>query len=180
MDDGGDNAFRFSIPPIDMPPSPESQHEAFTDIACRLVICLSIADKEKIDPAYILAHCDRICDVYTCAGFNLFSEFKHELRTNLRNALRRARRAFLKHGFMCPRSEYPEFLRILKETGWHTGHTDAQEDYDAVVAELVRRRRSLAASPGLERGSSLNAAGGGNGLRDNADGPISALGLGGG
>jgi hypothetical protein len=45
-------------------------------------------------PAYVLAYFDRLCSIYACAGFNLFTEFQHEMRTDLRNALRKARRAF--------------------------------------------------------------------------------------
>jgi hypothetical protein len=70
------------------------------------------------------------------AGFNLLTEFQQELRTDLHNALRTARRAFLKHGFMCPRSEYPKFSKILRDTGWRTDKREAQDDYDAVAAEL--------------------------------------------
>jgi hypothetical protein len=82
-----------------------------------------------------VAACERICAGYARAGFNLLSEFQTELKTDLHAALRKARRA-LTYGFMCPRSEYPEFLRILKATGWWTDGREAQEDYDAVIAEL--------------------------------------------
>jgi hypothetical protein len=101
------NPFHFSVLPFDpMPdeptaPSVEVQEEALADICYQLISYLTIAANSKADTtrvAYILACCDRICDVYACAGFNLFSEFKHELRTDLRSALRKARRAFLKHG----------------------------------------------------------------------------------
>jgi hypothetical protein len=66
-------------------PSPEVQQEALTDICSQLVTYLTAAANDKTDPiriAHILAHCDRICDVYACAGFSLFAEFKHELRTD--------------------------------------------------------------------------------------------------
>jgi hypothetical protein len=100
MDDDSD-PFHFSVLPIDpLPdeeptePSFEVQKEALDDICSQLVTYLTAAAKDKSDPlrpAYILAHCDRICDVYACAGFNLFSEFQQELRTDLRTALRKVR-----------------------------------------------------------------------------------------
>jgi hypothetical protein len=94
--------FYFSVLPIDDPdeptlPSLETQEKAFNDIACQLITYLTDAEKDKSDPmrpAVILAHCDRICDVYICSGFNLFGEFQKELRSDLPNALRRARRAY--------------------------------------------------------------------------------------
>jgi hypothetical protein len=100
--------FFYRILPIDpmtdgepTVPSLGVQQEALSDISVQLIRYLIAAAKNKSDslrPAIILAHCDRLCDVYTCAGFNLFAEFKHELRTDLRTALRRARWTFLKHG----------------------------------------------------------------------------------
>jgi hypothetical protein len=90
------NPFRFSIPPIDMPPSPEAQHEVFADVACQLITNLSIADKsDSWESAYVLACCDRLCDLYRCLGFDLLAEFRREMRTDLRNALRKARRAYV-------------------------------------------------------------------------------------
>jgi hypothetical protein len=91
--------FYFSILPVDdpdepMPPSPELQREALDDISCQLITHLIAATNNKSDPAVILAHCDRICDVYVCAGFNLFSEFQHQLRTDLAAALRKARQVY--------------------------------------------------------------------------------------
>jgi hypothetical protein len=91
MDDDGANPFRFSIPPTAMPPSPEVQAEVFADVAANL----NIADKS--DPwqsAYVLACCDRLCDLYCCLGFDLLAEFRREMRTDLRSALRKARRVY--------------------------------------------------------------------------------------
>jgi hypothetical protein len=97
MCDDGDNPFRFSIPPTAMPPSLEAQAAAFDDIAVQLIANLTIAQKDTSDPqrpAVVLAFCDRACSIYCCAGFALLAEFQHELRTDLRTALRKARRSF--------------------------------------------------------------------------------------
>jgi hypothetical protein len=95
MDDR-DNPFRFSIPPTAMPPSSEAQAAAFNDIAVQLIANLNIAARDKSDwqLAYVLACCDRVCSLYALVGYDLMAEFQHELRTDLRGALRRARRAY--------------------------------------------------------------------------------------
>jgi hypothetical protein len=52
------------------PPSAEPQEEALADISYQLIAALTAA-KDQSDPmwpAYILAHYDRVCDVYACAG----------------------------------------------------------------------------------------------------------------
>jgi hypothetical protein len=101
MYDDSDSPFRFSIPPTAMPPSLAAQAEAFQDVAVQLIANLNLAAKDKSDPwpsAYVLACCDRVCSIYACAGFDLLAEFQHELRTDLRNALRKARQAFLDDG----------------------------------------------------------------------------------
>jgi hypothetical protein len=158
------NPFHFSVLPIDpmdppTPPSAETQEEAFTDVAVQLITNLTIVAKDTSDPwraIRILGHCQGMLDAYIRAGFNLLIAFQHDLKADPVGALREARRAFLAYGFKCPRSEYPEFLRILKATGWRTDDREAQEDYDEVVADLFdddgcRRRppdRSVARADG--------------------------------
>ena len=93
MDDR-DNPFRFSIPPTAMPPSSEAQAEAFNDIAIQLISHLNIDKSDPWQSAYVLACCDRVCSLYALVGYDLMAEFQHELRTDLRGALRRARRAY--------------------------------------------------------------------------------------
>jgi hypothetical protein len=96
MDDDG-NPFRFSIPPTAMPPSLAAQEDAFADVAVQLIIHFDIAIRGTSDmtqAALVLAHCDRACDLYSCTGYTMLAEFKHELRTDLRGALRKARRAY--------------------------------------------------------------------------------------
>jgi hypothetical protein len=88
------NPFHFNVL---APPSLETQEEAFSDIAIQLVTHLTVAVKDTSDmtqAAYVLAHCDRVCDVFSCAGYQVFAEFKRELRSDLRSALRKARQTF--------------------------------------------------------------------------------------
>jgi hypothetical protein len=92
-----ESPFRFSIPPTSMPPSLQAQQDAFADVAVQLIIHFDIAVTGTSDmtrAAYVLAHCDRVCSIYSIVGYTLLSDFQRELRTDLRSALRRARRVY--------------------------------------------------------------------------------------
>jgi hypothetical protein len=139
--------FHFSVLPIDpenpfnpRPPSPEIEQEALTDILCQLVTHLTAAAKvSRSDPfraIRVLANCERICAEYT--GFILLADFQRELKTNLRSALRKARRAFLREAFLCRKDEFPAYLQTMRDTGWRSSHAEAQADFDQVVHELFQ------------------------------------------
>jgi hypothetical protein len=83
---------RCIYPPTPAPP--ELQEKVFNDIAVQLVTRWDIAAKDTFDStrlAYILADCDRMCDIYSRAGFYQLAKFQTELRSDLPAALHKAR-----------------------------------------------------------------------------------------
>jgi hypothetical protein len=154
-----DNPFHYSVLPIDpdfpdnpRPPLPENQQMAFDDIINQLIANLAIAAKDKSDPLRpfrVLAACKSIVESYTSAGFDMFNEFEHALKNDLHNALRMARRIFLRQLFLAPPHQYPAFRQTLMEIGWTSSHREAQQDYDEICRELFEddgrwRREALA------------------------------------
>jgi hypothetical protein len=137
--------FTYSVLPFDhefpynpRPPLPEAQQMAFDDVINQLIAKLAVAAKDRSDPLRpirVLAACQAIVSSYTQAGFHLFDEFDHALRHDLHNALRMARRVFLRAMFLAPPHQSQDFLKVLRETQWCTGG-EAGEDYDMVVREL--------------------------------------------
>jgi hypothetical protein len=139
------NSFHYSVLPFDpdqpydpRPPSPESQEIAFDDVINQLISKLAVAAKDRSDPLRpirVLAACHSIVSSYTAEGFDMFAPFEHALKTDLHNALRMARRLFLRGMFLAPPHQSQDFLKVLREIGWRTSG-EAGEDYDSVVEEL--------------------------------------------
>jgi hypothetical protein len=154
--------FSFSDfdPNDDRPALPSVQREALTDIQCQLVTHLVIAAKDKTDPfkaIRTLANCQKILAEYAAANFDLLAAYQHELKTNLRSALREARRTFFREAFLSrSMEEFATYKQVMLDAGWRTSHSEALEDYNTVVAEMFdgdflrpsaleeRRRRSHA------------------------------------
>jgi hypothetical protein len=140
-DDDDTSPFRLNIPPIDLifeEPPADTQQMALDDIITQLISNLATAAKDKADPLRpfrILAACHSIANAYTSAGFSIFDEFEHALQHDLHNALRMARRVFLRAMFLAPPHQFPEFISVLRETEWRTSG-EAGEDYNMVVREL--------------------------------------------
>jgi hypothetical protein len=141
-----DDPFFFhylSLPenPRDRPSGqPENEQRAFDDVINELIGALAVAAKDRSDPLRpfrILTACHSIAESYTEAGFDIFAEFEHALRHDLHNALRMARRIFLRNGFLLPypSNQYAAFKQVLTETGWRNSG-EAGGDYRMVVEEL--------------------------------------------
>src|SRR6516165_3454366 len=126
------------IPNDPRPPSPETEEMALHDICVQLITNLTKAAKDRSDPLgpiRILAHCVHIVEDYASEGFVELAQFRNELQSDLHNALRKARRFFLREFFLCSKAAHPRFLQTLADTGWmHRG--EAGEDYEQVVHEL--------------------------------------------
>jgi hypothetical protein len=89
-----------------------------------------------------------VASAYTEAGFDIFAEFEQALRTDLHNALRMARRVFLRNGFLLPypSDQYAAFKQVLTETGWRNSG-ESGEDYRLAEKEVFHadgRMRSWA------------------------------------
>ena len=141
MLDDDTSLFRLKIPPVDLifeAPPPTTQQMAFDDIINQLIGHLAAAARDKSDPlrvVRILTACHSITSAYTEAGFDIFAEFEQALRHDLHNALRMARRVFLRSMFLAPPHEQQAYLQTLRDTGWRTSG-ESGEDYDRVVHEL--------------------------------------------
>jgi hypothetical protein len=140
--------FHYRILPID-PDFPDNsrrptaaiQQEALTDILCQLVTYLTAAAKtSRSDPFQafrVLANCEKILDSYASANFTLLADYQHLLKTNLRAALRQARRAFIREAFLCRNmEEFSTYKQVMLDAGWCTSHPEAMADYNQIVAEL--------------------------------------------
>ena len=126
------STFHYRILPIDPDfpdtprrPSPEIQQEALTDVLCQLVTYLTAAAKNsRTDPFQafrVLANCEKILDGYASANFTLLADFQHLLKTNLRAALRQARRAFFREAFLCrSMEEFSTYKQVMLDAGWRT------------------------------------------------------------
>jgi hypothetical protein len=121
------------------PPSAQTQQEALTDILVQLVTALAAAAKDKSDPlraVHVLIKCDQILADYASEQFDLLGEYQHLLKTNLRAALRQARRAFFREAFLSrSMEEFATYKKVMVDAGWRTTHTEAMEDYRQVVSE---------------------------------------------
>ena len=159
MLDDKNNPFTYSVLPFDLefpdnprPPAPEAEEDALHHICVQLVTNLTSAAKEsRSDPLKairVLAYCVAILDDYANDGFTGLAEFRDELQTDLHNALRKARRFFLRQMFLCSKDKQPAYLQTLRDTGWRTSNAEALEDYNTVVEELFDgdhfRRSTLA------------------------------------
>jgi hypothetical protein len=136
--------FHYSVLPFSevlddtRPPTREAEEMALHDICVQLIFNLTIAAKDKSDPLgpiRILAHCVHIVEDYAGEGFTQLAQFRNELHSDLHNALRKARRFFLREFFLCSEAAHPRFLQTLRDTGWTT-KGEAGEDYRLVVEEL--------------------------------------------
>jgi hypothetical protein len=143
-----DDAFTYSVLPLDPddpdnpgPPLPEAQQMALDDVVDQLISKLVVAAKDRSDPlraVRVLSACHAIARAYADDGFDIFTEFERALRTDLHNALRMARRVFLRNGFLLqyPSSEYAAFKQVLTETGWRMSDPEARQDLQMVEREL--------------------------------------------
>jgi hypothetical protein len=149
------NPFKLNIPPIDLifeAPPPATQQMAFDDIITQLIGQLAAAARDRSDPVRpvrILTACHSIASSYTEAGFDIFAEFEEALRTDLHNALRMARRVFLRAGFLLPypSDQYAAYKQALTETGWRMSDPEAAADYRQAEKEVFHadgRMRSWA------------------------------------
>jgi hypothetical protein len=133
--------FHLNVPPIDLifeAPPQDTQQQAFDDIINQLISNLASAAKDKRDPLRpfrILSACHAVASAYTEAGFGIFAEFEQALRTDLHNALRMARRVFLRAMFLAPPHQSQDFLKVLRETEWRNSG-EAGKAYQMVVEEL--------------------------------------------
>jgi hypothetical protein len=126
------------IPDDPRPPSPETEEMALHDVCVQFITLFTAAAKDRSDPLgpiRILAHCVHILDDYAGEGFTQLAEFRNELQSDLHNALRKARRFFLREFFLCSEAAHPRFLQTLRDTGWTTKGESGQ-DYQMVVEEL--------------------------------------------
>jgi hypothetical protein len=136
-----DNPFHFSVLPFPSklrPPSPATQQAVLDDISRQLIVFLSLAKKDKRNPfraLSILANCERVLDVYTSAGYDQLSEFKHALQTDLRTALRMARRYFIRQVLLSSKEELPDIMEEFYATGWKY-RGEALKDYKIVEAHI--------------------------------------------
>jgi hypothetical protein len=141
-DDTSLNPFHLNIPPVDLifeEPPLETQQRAFDDIINQLIANLATAAKDRADPLRpfrVLAACQDIVSTYSHAGFHLFDEFEQALRHDLHNALRMARRVFLRAMFLAPPHQHQDFLKVLREIDWRMSDREAAADYRQVVEEL--------------------------------------------
>jgi hypothetical protein len=161
--------FVYRILPIDPDfptnprrPSPEIQQEALTDVLCQLVTYLAAAAKaSRSDPfkaIRVLANCERILDSYASANFDLIGEYQRLLKTNLRAALRQARRTFFREAFLSrSMEEFSTYRQTMVDAGWRMSHPEAFEDYNTVVEEMFEGDR-LRASALQERKRRSNMA----------------------
>ena len=78
----------------------------------------------------------KVLDSYATANFNLVADFQHLYKTNLRAALRQARRTFFLEAFLCRNmEEFSTYKQVMLDAGWmYRG--EAREDYDQIVHEL--------------------------------------------
>jgi hypothetical protein len=130
---------------------PENEQRAFDDVINELIGALAAAAKDRTDPlrpVRILTACHAVASAYVEAGFGIFAEFEHQLRTDLHSALRTARKIFLRAGFLLPypSDQYSAFKKVLEETGWRNSG-EAGEDYRLAETEVFHadgRMRSWA------------------------------------
>jgi hypothetical protein len=143
------------------PPQPENEQRAFDDVINELIGALAAAAKDRSDPLRpfrILSACHAVASAYTEAGFDIFAEFEQALRTDLHNALRMARRIFLKNGFLLPypSDEYTAHKKVLLETNWRMSDPEAAADYRQAEREVFHangRMRSWAVEERRKRRS---------------------------
>jgi hypothetical protein len=142
--DDDTSLFRINIPAVDPifeAPPLDAQQTAFDDIINQLISNLVAAAKDRSDPlraVRILSACHAIASEYRHAGFDIFAPFERALRTDLHNALRMARRIFLRNGFLLPypSEQFTQFKKVLTETQWHMSDPEAAADYRMVEREL--------------------------------------------
>ena len=141
MGDVKKSPFTYSVLPLDIfpdhPPLPEAEEMALHDVCVQLVVNLTAASKTKnpLRGIQILAHCVSILDDYAAANFTQLADFRRELQTDLHNALRKARRFFLREMFLSSEENFPRFIQTLRDSGWTTSGEPGQ-DYAAVIDEL--------------------------------------------